>query len=268
MIPFSPFTVTAMIFGPLGVLTFDKKLYELPGYRSPDCTYVLARDFVDRNFTLLADQNALTAVFPTTVVKIGENSKVYINGNPESTELPYQSGDRQITVVREGPWVNITTKYGITISCQEEHFLCTIKMSSWYHGKTQGLLGTFDKEEHNDMRKPDNTNATTIIEFINAYEVSGHALCKIPVGGRNVLPTLTGTCDEPVSAKIQVCEDLFMSQSSDFAEAFNKISAGPFFAMCNHRARDCRDVCDIAHGYVSVCREEGVMIKHSTLCGK
>jgi len=256
---------SAMIFGPLGVLTFDKKLYELPGYRDPSCTYVLARDFVDRNFTLLSDQNALTVVLPTDVIKINEEHKVFINGNPESSELPYQSVDRKIMVTREGPWVNVTTKYGITINCHEKHFLCTMKLSSWYHGKTQGLLGTFDREVHNDMRKPDGTNATTLIEFINAYEVTGHSYCKI-APGRNTLPTLTGTCDEPVSAKIQVCEDLFMNPESQFSEAFNMISAGPFFEMCNHLARDCRDVCDVAHGYVSVCRDEGIMIEHTPIC--
>jgi len=258
---------TAMIFGNLGVMTFDKKLYEFPGYRDSSCTYVLARDFIDRNFTLLSDQSALTAVFPSVVIKINDEQKVFINGVPEHRELPYQTPDRQVKITREGPWVNVTTKYGITINCHEKHFLCTMKLSSWYHGKTQGLLGTFDREIDNEMRKSDGTNATTIIEWVNEYEVTGHSYCKIPPG-RNVFPTRSGTCDEPASSMITVCENLFMDPISQFAEAFNKIDNGPFFEMCNHMARECLDVCDVAHGYVSVCRDEGIMIEHTPLCDR
>jgi len=33
-------------------------------------------------------------------------------------------------------------------------------------------------------------------------------------------------------------------------------------------ARDCRDVCDIAHGYVAVSRNEGIMIEHTPKCDR
>ncbi|VEN54506.1 unnamed protein product, partial [Callosobruchus maculatus] len=73
-----PFKGHAMLVGSKYYITFDKRYYDFEGR----CTYLLAKDFVDRNFTLLVayDENRhieeLLLLLNDTVVRVNMKTDV------------------------------------------------------------------------------------------------------------------------------------------------------------------------------------------------
>ncbi len=49
-----------------------------------------------------------------------------------------------------------------------------------------GLLGTNNNEQYDEFLKPDKAIAKSIVEFANAWEVSGDPECKVTVTERKV----------------------------------------------------------------------------------
>lgn len=69
-----------MLVGAKNYVTFDRRYYEFQG----SCTYLLATDFIDRNFTLLVsydkagNTNELILVLNKNIVRINMFNKVCI----------------------------------------------------------------------------------------------------------------------------------------------------------------------------------------------
>lgn len=134
-----------MIFGKPHVYTFDGHSYQFIGYKKPSCTYVLAHDFRDNNFTLMSQETALIINTKSGYVKIHANGKVEatvskdVDGNDVKTsyyELPVEMQD--LSVRREGSYVKIHHDTGVDIACDVKHFLCTFNINKFYHGRLAG----------------------------------------------------------------------------------------------------------------------------------
>lgn len=65
-----------MIFGGPHVYTFDGTYYTFPGYKKPNCMYVLARDVRDNKFTIMSQETAILVVTKDSSVKIYQDGRV------------------------------------------------------------------------------------------------------------------------------------------------------------------------------------------------
>ena len=135
----------AMIFGKPHVYTFDGQSYKFVGYKKPSCTYVLAHDFRDNNFTLMSQETALIVNTKSGFIKIHESGKVEATVSKDAdgkevktthNELPVEM--MQMTVRREGSFIKIKHDTGLDIVCDLRHFFCTFNINKFYHGKLAG----------------------------------------------------------------------------------------------------------------------------------
>ncbi|XP_063962648.1 uncharacterized protein LOC129270763 [Lytechinus pictus] len=231
---YSPWKYTAMIFGENHVMTFDGKVYSLPAYADEVQTYVLAHDYVDRNFTLLVQKKRVTLVIRNTSVAIDDENVVHVNGLPTLQELPYQTPiSKEVTIMAKGPWVNVTSTKGIALSCHVDHFLCIFHLSGWYHGKSRGLFGNIDTEHHNDFILPEGGITTDVAEFISAYDVS-------PYTSRNVVPSRFGAC----RSNADECRNRFLAEESPLNATFRDINQVEFYNFCVEETSKCHTVCE------------------------
>lgn len=56
--------------------TFDGTYYTFPGYKKPNCMYVLARDVRDNKFTIMSQETAILVVTKDSSVKIHQDGRV------------------------------------------------------------------------------------------------------------------------------------------------------------------------------------------------
>ncbi|XP_041474845.1 uncharacterized protein LOC121423559 [Lytechinus variegatus] len=231
---YSPWKYTAMIFGENHVMTFDGKVYSVPAYADEVQTYVLAHDYIDRNFTLLVQKKRVTLVIRNTSVAIDDENVVHVNGLPNLQELPYQTPiSKEVTIMAKGPWVNVTSTKGIALSCHVDHFICIFHLSGWYHGKSRGLFGNLDTEHHNDFILPEGGITTDVAEFISAYDVS-------PYISRNVVPSQFGACP----SNDDECRDRFLDEDSTLNATFRDINQVEFYNFCVKETSKCHTVCE------------------------
>ena len=250
---------TAMIFGDSHVMTFDGKVYSVPPYVNERQTYVLAHDFIDRNFTLLTQQNVITLLVNDVSVSIDEQNVVRLNGVPQLQELPYQTPiSKELTIFRKGPWVNVTSTKGIALSCHVDHFMCIVHLSGWYHGKSRGLLGNLDTEHHNEFVLPDGDITTDLLTFISAYDVSPFDMPRM------VIPSRFGVC----ASDYEKCVAMFSSEDSILNDTFSIINQTEFFNFCVEETRKCSPSCEATNPVVALGRDLGADVSYDPECCK
>ncbi len=141
-------------------MTFDKKFYEFSG----ECSYVLARDFIDGNFSVVANydsvggsktKKSLTVMVDNKPIEIFPNFKVLVDGR--RSEMPVQFGS---TVVRRlGNFIRVDSNRGVTVTCNLPYNRCTVNVTGWYYAKTGGsyrLCSVFSTPSHQKIRRKEN----------------------------------------------------------------------------------------------------------------
>lgn len=101
------FLAHASIVGNQHYMTFDKKFYEFAG----DCSYLLARDFVDGSFSVIVNyengaKKSISAIIGNSNVEIFSNYKV--NLNKAQTELPISTP--HLIATREGSIIKVSLR--------------------------------------------------------------------------------------------------------------------------------------------------------------
>ncbi|WP_308737906.1 VWD domain-containing protein, partial [Salmonella sp. S146_54837] len=182
----------------------------------------------------------------------------FINGNAEPRSPPFESHNKDVVVTRDGPWTNVTTIYGIELNCHTNHFMCVYRLSGWYYSKTQGLLGNMDTEHYNEYMKPDGTIASTVIDFVNSYELTGLSSCQIPADF--AVPEDSACVAAEKSHLKNECAALFNDDSSYLAPVFDVVDQESFFHACNENAEKCKKPMDMANPCISLARIEGVHV--------
>lgn len=89
--------------------------------------------------------------------------QVLINGRPGN--VPTSAGD--LKVEKFNDWITARGR-GFSVSCSTIHDLCTVKVSGFYQGKTNGLLGTLNNENFDDMSSLDG-NVGLPTSFMTKY---------------------------------------------------------------------------------------------------
>ena len=251
-------------------MTFDKKFYEFAG----DCSYLLARDFIDGTFSVIVNYERMDGDRPTrkSLTLISNDKTVVISTDGTvmmdnaRVELPLQLDG--ISVLREANQIRVDNKNGVTITCDLAHNQCTVEVSGWYYGKTAGLMGTYNNEMVDDFTTVDKERVNSAGQLAASWSLG--ARCK-PVN----YATEAGNAVVTEPQGYGICAEYFIEESSPFRRCFRIVKPEPFMKMCLsdmllkvNGGETETDVCDAAAFYISECQRAGVPIKIPSVCGK
>jgi len=250
----------AMIAGQ-HIRTFDRRHYD---FSSGSCSYILARDFDDGNFTVTVNydgaEQSLTVHSNGMVIDIQQDNTVKQDG--AKIELPVQFVNTTIT--RLGHKVIINSKLGVEVVCDNEHGLCTVEMSGFYFAKTGGLFGTYNNEPLDDFTTSSNKNETDVSRFTNTWALSR---CN----AENVAQTFT-----PIEGtkEYTACAALFKDASSPFVPCFSVVDPTNAFHKCVNdmsmsvTSKHATGPCKAAKMYETECKMAKVMVEEPAQCAR
>lgn len=252
---------SALIFGMGFIYTFDGKIINHPGYNSEKCSYLLTRDTISKDFTLISSKKSLTLVTPKHTITFTENNKVKIDGSEANVPLPYSSADGNYKIYSDGPYVFLNVSDYMHLMCDKHNFLCYISVDEGYSHILRGLFGTNDGNMDNEFKKMDNQISDSVTDFVNAFELSKDAECK-----HTAKATSNG---EPNP----YCATLFDDEvNSKFAPCYDTVDRTPFFDMCQEQTKGSEDdasiMCKLGSAYFTACRYKGINVTPDESCGK
>jgi hypothetical protein len=265
-----PFSAQAQLIGGQHFVTFDRKFYDFAGQ---ECSYVLARDFVDGNFSVIAKYRGLDnsgRVKKSLLVQLG-NRQIEIA--PQQQQVKLDSRDIELplflgsaSILRRSDSIIVDDKKkGIIVECQLSHDVCTVAVSGWFFGKTAGLMGTYDYEPENDWMRPGQTQyASSSEEFARSWEAESS--CRTTNVARN-------QDIQRGSEAYELCHQHFMSEKSPLRKGFAVVKPDEYFKMClRHMSasrghmQPSRAVCTIASAYVTALRHRNLRVPLPQTC--
>merc|ERR1712212_375133 len=267
-----PFTATGVFAGNQHFFTFDGSFIEFAG----DCSYVLARDFDNGEFTVIANyrrtragpkRNSLTLMAGDKTIEVFNSGKTVIN--KDVTELPV---DLPEAMVKRSSidQITIMSKKGMTVSCSLKTEICTVAISGWYFGKTGGLLGTYDYEPSDDMTNPMGKRLEDVERFANTWEVAKTCSDKT-----NYAKAFHKIANIKSTVSWEVCSKLFLDDSSALRPAFRNLDTTSFMNMCINdvfeiqaqgEAAMKKKACTAAAAYMEEAKLKGIMLKAPADC--
>merc|ERR1711931_265263 len=270
-----PFTATAMVAGNQHFFTFDGSFMEFAG----DCSYVLARDFADGKFTVIANyrrtragpkRQSISVMAGPNTVEVFNTFKTVVD--KDIVELPIDLPEASIK--RAGvDQITIMSKKGMTVSCSMKTEICTVAISGWYFGKTGGLLGTYDYEPSTDMVNPMGKRLEDVERFANTWEVAKTCSDKT-----NYAKAFHKIANIKSTVSWEVCSKLFLDDASALRPAFRNLDTTSFMNMCINDVFEIqaqgkpameKKACTAAAAYMEEAKLKGIMLKapaHSMSC--
>uniref|UniRef100_A0AAG5D4D0 Vitellogenin domain-containing protein n=1 Tax=Anopheles atroparvus TaxID=41427 RepID=A0AAG5D4D0_ANOAO len=237
--------------------TFDDKHFTFPG----SCSYLLASDFVDGNFSIVADMDngrlkSVTLMDKESTVEL--TSKAVVKFNGKETDLPIHQKD--VYAFRKYYTVTVGTKYGAQVMCTTDLKICHFFVSGFYLGRLRGLLGNGNYEPFDDLALPDGKITTVSTDFANNYKTS-QACAAVADHGHDAHEHSNPTCAKffGSDSSLKLCS--YLRDQTGYKEA------------CNHAAHDAGDkadeaACAIARLYVSSCTLYGIPTVVPSQCEK
>ncbi|KAK4871887.1 hypothetical protein RN001_016011 [Aquatica leii] len=258
---FPPFKAQAMLAGVNYYVTFDRTHYNFHG----GCTYLLARDFIDRNFSIAMsydvtrrNNNELMLIVKNTVVKININDDVVKIGEATISRLPLEVGD--LYLYQEFGVVTVDSASGFVLQCNMKFDVCILELSGWYFGKTAGLWGTMNNEPSDDL-------LTSSGKKVKRNDIDSFAQSWV----------LDKTCSPLTRQTIQkhnspeevkaLCGVFFQSTVSPFVACFPRVSNIPFLDMCLNSSSE-SEACTSAVAYMNLCAVENTPLRIPEACVK
>jgi len=269
-----PFTATGILAGNQHFFTFDGKFLEFAG----DCSYVLARDFQDGKFTVIANyrrtragpkRSSLSIMAGQNTVEIFNTFKTVVD--KDIVELPVELPEARVK--RAGlNSVVIESKKGMTVTCNMKTEICTVAISGWYFGKTGGLLGTYTYEPEDDTTNPMGKRIDDIEKFANTWEVAKTCSDK-----HNYAKSFHKVANIQATPAYAVCADLFLNEASILRPAFRNLDATPFMNMCvndvfewqshpNAAEMMGKKACTAVAAYMEEAKLRGIWLKGPASC--
>lgn len=253
-----PFPIVGHIVGGEHLFTFAGDQITLPG----SCHYVLAKDMVDGNFTIIAKindkklQSISIADKSGESIEINESGKVSVNDKP--TEFPVQ--EQTLYAWRTYYSVNVLTTYGAHIQCRLDLQTCNLKINGYYFSKLRGLLGKAGYEQFDANTLPNGKISDSLSQFANAYRL--HSCPEVAIDEHHP------HADDAHAAE---CENVFGSGSP---LRFGKYILDPskYIQACNHAAMSAPNkqevACRIGFGYASNAITQNIPLKMPDICQK
>jgi hypothetical protein len=250
MIP--PYDATAMIVHNQHFMTFDRRFYEFEGR----CTYLLAHDFLNGNFSIYVDYSESTNEVATKTLVVKQDDQTWtihpnlvVYEGDRIRDPPFTEGN--ITIEREHNRVKVHNAHGVDVVCTSPYEICHVSMSGWYYDQTAGLFGTYDYQAKNEFTLPNNEVTDDIDRFTRNWDVSTN--CGTTTSRAQICTNV-----DPASEKNQLCQRAFLNNTSPFRPLFDVVDPEPFYKMCVNdmcnletEAERLEHVCETYKAYLS-----------------
>ncbi|KAJ8984123.1 hypothetical protein NQ317_017333 [Molorchus minor] len=240
---FAPFPLFGMVVQGQHLFTFDGKHLTFPG----NCKYLLARDAVNGNFTIIGTYSngllsAITLADKLDAITLKKEGQILLNNAP--AELPTRKPD--LSAFRGYNLITLKSTAGVTVHCTPDLIGCSILVSGFYHGQIKGLLGNGNNEPYDDFTIPSGKIVTSEGEFGNSYKIGN---CQ-PV-----------TVPKHQHAENPECNKLFSWESS-LRYCYPFVKTDNFKMACAHglAAGVKRTEEAIAKAYVAACQQRNIPV--------
>nr|XP_034187967.1 apolipophorins [Osmia lignaria] len=239
-----PFSKSGVVTDGGHFFTFDGRHLTMPG----TCTYILAQDMQDGNFSVVANYNngnliSVTITEPKESITLKNNGNILVNNKPAD----YPASTKNLHAYLVPPFANVKSDYGVRVTCTNKvPMVCAVHVSGFYLGKLRGLLGDGNNEPYDDYTLPSGKITESGSEFGNAYKLKGDCPDAAAVEHKDRAP---------------LCTDYFTSQSSSLKSCFNYVNPANYRDACDHAvaAGTPEGACVIATAYHYACYAQGVM---------
>ncbi|XP_046751140.1 apolipophorins [Diprion similis] len=252
--PFGKFAT----FAESSFFSFDGSGLALPGR----CSYVLAQDARDGNFSIVAQLRngkltAVTIAEPTESITIQSTGRILVNNQPAD----FPASTKNLHASLHYPRIRVVSEYGITLDCDSESGLvCSVHVSGFYHGRLRGLLGNANNEPWDDYTLPSGKITESRSEFGNAF--------KLTPGCADVSPAdLRAPQHEPICTQ-------FFTGSSSMSSCFDHTNPSQYRQYCdlltslngNDEASKKQIACKVANAYVAACKNKLFPVRIPSSC--
>ncbi|XP_037927466.1 apolipophorins [Teleopsis dalmanni] len=254
-------------------MTFDKKFVGLSKgqQRSTQCSYLLANDFAQNNFTLLLEPSLnathtgeegmkLILVANGEVIQIDLLNDNLIVNDVDKPLLPIKLGE--VTIFRDHNILSIYSETEFNLHCNLEFDLCWFELSGWYFGQTAGLLGTMNNEHFDEYLTSKNYIAKSEYEFTSSWSMR---TC------REENESIQLNTNENIN---ELCNHFF--KSGILSACVDTVDATPFFDMCLEMGEKSssirpghpavKGVCTAALAYIEACTAAKVPMRVPDEC--
>lgn len=238
-----PFSKSAVITDGGHFFTFDGRHLTLPG----SCSYILAQDMLDGNFSVVANfnegtLNTISVTAPKESITMKSDGNILVNNEradfPENTE--------NLHAYLTYPFSNVKSDYGVRVTCtRKAPMVCAVRVSGFYHGRLRGLLGDANNEPYDDFTLPSGKITESGSDFGNAYKLKGNCPAATAVEHKDRAP---------------VCTDYFIGQNSPLKSCFKYVNPSQYRDACDHAvaADPAYGACLIASAYHYACYSAGI----------
>lgn len=253
-----PFPIEGQITAGEHLFTFAGDQITLPG----SCHYVLAKDMVDGNFTIVAKisdkklQSIAIADKSGESIEINESGKVSVNDKPNE----YPVLEKTLYAWRTYYTVNLLSTYGVYIQCRVDLQACNLKINGYYFSKLRGLMGKGGYEQYDARTLPNGKISDSLTQFANAYRL--HSCPEVAIDEHH------SHADDTPSAE---CENVF-GPGSSLRYAKYILDSSKYVQACNHAVKSAANkqeaACKIAFGYAGYAYAQNVPVKMPDMCQK
>ncbi|XP_054010516.1 apolipophorins isoform X2 [Hylaeus anthracinus] len=242
-----PFSKSAVVVDGGHFFTFDGRHLTMPG----TCTYILAQDMQDGNFSVVANfndgvLNSVTVTEPKESITLKNNGNILVNNKP--ADFPASTKNLHAYLVQ--PFANVKSDYGVRVTCSNSGpMICAVHVSGFYLGKLRGILGDGNNEPYDDFTLPSGKITESATEFGNAYKLKGDCPAATSVDHKQRAP---------------ICTEYFTGQNSPLRSCFDYVNPAKYRDGCDHAvAANTQDgACLIAAAYHYSCYAAGLKSTH------
>lgn len=122
----------AVVAGSQHFMTFDKRFFEFSG----ECSYLLARDFIDGEFTVMVNYDTVKGQITKKSITVGSKghkaeifSDARVIVDDVRTEMPIEFDGTSIRRLENS--IRLDNAKGLTVICDLIHDRCTVNVTGW-----------------------------------------------------------------------------------------------------------------------------------------
>nr|CAB3225931.1 BMP-binding endothelial regulator protein [Phallusia mammillata] len=259
---------TCVVFGDPHYRTFDGRPFNFQG----SCNYMLAKDCMGKNFTVIAENNSkqskrfswtnsvhlrLIHAAPDndTVVSLYQHLAATVNG--AKVALPYVDGD--VIMWMEQQMLKVRTNAGISINWDGASFL-EITAATRLRGSLCGLCGNYNGFPRDDFIGGDGMFKFEVDDFAKSWLIGKGDCAKPDHKTRSVKP-----CSRSNKIKLAAKRKCRIFKSRRFQKCYGQVDPKDYYASCLTDSCECprhkRCSCESIRAYTSACARQGVTIK-------